>query len=448
MQLCYFLGAVATVAALFLGAHVLGILDVVLRRRRVLVVGSINVDLYQRLSETSVTIDGNDVDVKSVKGMTLPAASFVDAVCTKCQPGREEEHVLRLVGPFTQKTGGKGANAAAAAGQTFPSEFIGNLGSTSADANLELLADLRTYGAVSVSRCAVLDGIPTGTAYILLFRDSDNAIVLLGGANQRWPSAEALLTGAEGAALRRAVASSATVMLQREIPPHVNVAVAQLAHAMGAPVFMDVGGTDAPIDSALMPYLSVVAPNESELSFISGVQAHDGGTIRLDRVRHAVAALRARFAEATRASPCVEVLVTLGGVGSIHFGADWEPTDHPDAHETWMGVFALGTPDGQPVDTTGAGDCFRGSYVAARYGEGKSVWQAMRWAAAAASLSVEVEGAMPSMPARRAIEARAQAPLLGLDGPFWQEEPPPPVAPPSKRRPGRSPAPRRRTSSS
>ena len=28
---------------------------------------------------------------------------------------------------------------------------------------------------------------PTGTAYILQFEDNDNAIVLVGGANQDWP---------------------------------------------------------------------------------------------------------------------------------------------------------------------------------------------------------------------------------------------------------------------
>ena len=71
-----------------------------------------------------------------------------------------------------------------------------------------------------------------------------------------------------------------------------------------------------------------------------------------------------------------------------------------------MGVFALGTPDGKAVDTTGAGDCFRGSYVAARYSECKSVPEAMRWASAAGSLSVEVAGAMPSMPSREDIARR------------------------------------------
>ena len=80
-----------------------------------------------------------------------------------------------------------------------------------------------------------------------------------------------------------------------------------------------------------------------------------------------------------------------------------------------MGYFALSTPDGKPKDTTGAGDCFRGSYVGVRYGEGKGVEEAMRWAAATAACSVEVEGAMPSMPTRAQIAERKKQPSRPFD---------------------------------
>ena len=109
------------------------------------------------------------------------------------------------------------------------------------------------------------------------------------------------------------------------------------------------------------------------------------------------------------------MLVTLGALGSLHFGANWTGeggkaaesdatkfganstgegaksacSDETKfgakkganaargggllAHETRMGCFDI--VGGKPTDTTGAGDCFRGSYVAARYGEGRSVEQ-------------------------------------------------------------------------
>ena len=45
-------------------------------------------------------------------------------------------------------------------------------------------------------------------------------------------------------------------------------------------------GTDAPLDEALMPHICVVAPNESELTFISGVPTTDAdGDERRQRQR-------------------------------------------------------------------------------------------------------------------------------------------------------------------
>ena len=388
---------------------------------RILVVGSINIDLYRRLdADSAATFGGFEVPVplKSVKGMTLPAASFVHKVPGlegEADDGDEEALVLAMDGPFEQKTGGKGANTAAAAGQTTACEFIGNLGGASKAANAALLADLAKYGAVDVSRCAILPGVPTGTAYILRYPDNDNGIVLIGGANQRWPEAVALREGEQGARLRAAIDVCAAVMLQREVPAHVNVVTAALARARGVPVFMDVGGTDAPIDTALMSHLSVICPNESELTFISGIETRDEtGAVLGKRVREAVAALKAQFGAA--GNPSIEVLVTLGSGGSVYFGTDWTLDAVDETREICMGCYRLATPDGRPVDTTGAGDCFRGSYVAARYGEGKEVLEALRWAAAASSLACEVNGAMPSMPSRDKIMARVVEPLAFQGG--------------------------------
>lgn len=392
-------------------------------RSRVLVVGSINVDLYQKLAASAIQLNGKTVNVGAIKGMTLPAKSFVEnegiasqlsAAGLACPPGEEEALVLSMGPPFEQKTGGKGANAAAAAGQTLGCELVCQFGRASAEANATLLADLETYGKVDTSRSRTVAG-PTGTAYILLFEDNDNCILLLGGANQAWEPSPVV---AEGSAMRQAIAECSVVMLQREIPQYVNVEVARAARELGKPVFMDVGGTDAPLDPDLIPYISVIAPNETELTFISGVETAEGGSPSQAGVRAAVAALRARFAAAGNAA--VEVLVTLGQHGCVHFGPEWAEGAAADAagpvpHETGMGSFPLAAEGGRPRDTTGAGDCFRGSFAAARYGEGRSLREALRWASAAGSLAVEVHGAMPSMPAREAIGARAAGePSAGL----------------------------------
>ena len=374
----------------------------------VLVVGSVNVDLYQKMSDSNVAFGTRRVDMQHIKGQTLPARSFVTHERTAlqgltCLPGEEEELVLSMEGPFQQKTGGKGANAAAAAASTFACELVCNFGRSSTKENEMLISDLEKYGQVGTSLCGLVDG-PTGTAYILLFtQDNDNCILLLGGANQCWPEKPA----GPGSSISRGLSEACAVMLQREIPPHVNVAVASSACAANVPVVMDVGGSDARLDNALLPYVTVIAPNESELSFISGMPTVDdtNGEVRIDLLRKAVATLKEEFAAA--GNTCVEVLVTVGSQGAIHFGSLWTCQDTPAGlHETSAGTYKLSTEDGKPRDTTGAGDCFRGSYVAARYGLGKSVRDSMVWASAAGSLAVEVEGAMPSMPTKQMIEER------------------------------------------
>ena len=120
--------------------------------KRVVVVGSINVDLYQRARRGAVKFGGKSVDVKPIKGMTLPASSFVALPKIRSQSGvvvlprlprPAEAFVMTMDGPFEQKTGGKGANAAAAAGQTFACELVANMGGASAEQNAMLRVNAR-----------------------------------------------------------------------------------------------------------------------------------------------------------------------------------------------------------------------------------------------------------------------------------------------------------------
>jgi len=384
------------------------------QEQRVVVVGSINVDLYLKLApDSTLLMDKQKIDISSVKGMTLPSEAFLgmDEITTQLTSKKlqaSEDLVFKISGDFEQKTGGKGANAAAAAGQTFRCEFIGQMGAESSKENQMLYQDLANYGAVQVNRVVMKPNIRTGTAYIFLYPDNDNSILLIGGANMAWPQVPELETnGLFTTGLQGAVA----VMLQREIPNYVNLYAAKTANAMGIPVMMDVGGTNEPLDETLIPYLSLVVPNESELTFISGVETTVAGNIDKTLLRKAVAKLKELFA--SKGNSNVEVLVTLGSCGSLFFETQWSMSAQPEdpttgllPFETYVGCFPLETPNKKPVDTTGAGDCYRGSFVAARFGEKKSILESMQWAASASSLAVEGKGAMPSMPTRVAIEQR------------------------------------------
>ena len=84
------------------------------------------------------------------------------------------------------------------------------------------------------------------------------------------------------------------------------------------------------------------------------------------------------------------LIVTFGGDGSARYD----------------GGKAVGTvrpPRVTPVDTTGAGDTFSGSFAAA-ISEGRDLLAAARFATAAAALSVQTVGAVPSVPHRGTID--------------------------------------------
>ena len=147
------------------------------------------------------------------------------------------------------------------------------------------------------------------------------------------------------------------------------------------------GGSNEPVSESLIPYVSLVMPNESELEWISGHSCSNSENI--DDVRDAVSILRKKWGRDD-----LEVLVTLGKHGAIYFAKD--NVEHR--------VYAF--KNICVKDTTGAGDCFRGSFAAARYSLERSILESLQWASAAASLCVETHGAMPSMPSRDLIERR------------------------------------------
>jgi ribokinase len=101
-----------------------------------------------------------------------------------------------------------------------------------------------------------------------------------------------------------------------------------------------------------------------------------------------------------RAVPAV--VVTLGAAGSLYRTADGHAERFPAV-------------PARVVDTTGAGDAFCG-VLAAELAAGRPVGPAIRWASAAASLAVEVAGAVPSIPDRSAIADRYAAHFGGAGG--------------------------------
>src|SRR5699024_11870247 len=85
-----------------------------------------------------------------------------------------------------------------------------------------------------------------------------------------------------------------------------------------------------------------------------------------------------------------EAIITLGADGALHGARGAEPVHVPARRVS-------------PVDTTAAGDTFCGAFAVAR-AEGGSPERCLAFAQAASALSVQRNGAAPSMPERAEIE--------------------------------------------
>jgi ribokinase len=70
--------------------------------------------------------------------------------------------------------------------------------------------------------------------------------------------------------LEETLAGAAAVMLQREIPNEINIAVAQLAQKHGIPVILDAGGMDDEPPAELLCLCTYMCPNETELARLTG----------------------------------------------------------------------------------------------------------------------------------------------------------------------------------
>ncbi|MER6345587.1 ribokinase [Streptomyces sp. NPDC001595] len=262
---------------------------------------------------------------------------------------------------FRTIPGGKGANqaiAAARAGATV--SMIGAVGNDGFGTRLRSTLE---HSGVDTDHLRTNEG-PSGTAHIVVDDEGGNAIVVIPGANG---TVDHLAPGDESV-----IASADALLLQLEIPPAGVVAGAEAARAHGVRTVLTPAPA-RPLPPELLAAIDLLVPNEHEAAALTGItDPREAATALLDRVP--------------------EVVITLGAAGSLYAARGSEPLVVPAPRVT-------------AVDTTGAGDTFVGA-LAVALGEGRPMPEALRWAGAAAALSVQREGASASMPTRPEIEAR------------------------------------------
>ncbi|MFF7963952.1 ribokinase [Streptomyces sp. NPDC007903] len=265
---------------------------------------------------------------------------------------------------FRTIPGGKGANqamAAARAGATV--SLIGAVGN---DAYGVRLRDNLEHSGVDTDFLRTVEGA-SGTAHIVVDDEGNNAIVVVPGANG---TVDHLSPGDEAL-----IASADALLLQLEVPLPAVIAGAEAARRHGVRTVLTPSPAQ-PLPEELLSVTDVLVPNEYEAVTLTG---------RTDPLDAAVGLL----------DLVPEVVLTLGEAGVLYVSRDTEPLAVP-AHQV------------AAVDSTGAGDTFAGAYAVA-VAEEKPLREALSWAAAAAALSVQREGASASMPYRPEIEAQYTA---------------------------------------
>ncbi len=273
---------------------------------------------------------------------------------------------------FRMIPGGKGANQAVAAGKLgLNSVRVRMVGRVGMDAFADHLKASLSGAGVDVSAVHSSRSKPTGVAFISVDAAGQNQIVVAAGAN-------ADLAVSDVEAMRRVFRDGSVALFQLETPLDTVLAALRLARAEGLRTILDPAPAQA-LTGELLRHVDVLTPNETEALVLLGRAPGPVEPADAAEIAAAVAALGAHM-----------VVLKLGSNGCWFHGAG------ESYHVPGFPV--------QAVDTTAAGDTFNGA-LAIALAEGSPIPHALRFANAAAALSVTREGAQSSAPARVEVDA-------------------------------------------
>lgn len=249
---------------------------------------------------------------------------------------------------FEMGFGGKGANQAVAAArlgsQVMMVTRVGD--DTFGKSYLE---NFKAQG-IDVRHVSPAKGLSNGVAPIFVDPTGENRILIVQGANTKLSPSD--VDRAEGD-----LVGCDLILLQLEVPLETVYHTIALASRHGKEVLLNPAPAHPELDVSRLSGLTFLVPNQTELALLSGMPT---GTVDQNE-----AAARSLIEKGIRT-----IVVTLGGDGALLVSAS--PTRHVPAVKV------------KPVDTTGAGDAFIGSF-AHHYAQSHdvlgSLTQAVRYAA-------------------------------------------------------------------
>lgn len=256
--------------------------------------------------------------------------------------------------------GGKGANQAAAMAKLGADvSMFGCVGDDSAGSRL--VENLRGCG-VAVDAVETLKGVPTGQA-IITAGGGDNTIVIIEGANG-YVNVDYVSRN------RERILEADIVVLQNEIPETAIAYTIRMCSDAGKTILWNPAPA-RPLDRELVEKVSYITPNEHEVCLI------------WEREHDQIDSLMEKYPG--------KLLVTQGEKGvSVYI---------PD-----KGLQTIPAMKVEVKDTTGAGDTLNGAFCAG-LARGMDELEALRFANAAAGLSVQKYGAQAGMPTLEQVEA-------------------------------------------
>lgn len=269
-------------------------------------------------------------------------------------------------GTFSIAAGGKGANQAVAAARA------GGKVALVARVGDDMFGRQAIRGfkkdAINVRYVVMDKKAPSGVALIFVAADGENSIAVASGANNN-------LSPKDVRAARAVLKAAEIIVMQLETPLETVRAVARMAFRNRISFILNPAPA-RPLDDNLLKKVTLITPNETEAELLSGVRIKDDAGAE-------------RAAKVLAAKGVETVIITLGARGAyVH-------------SERFTGIvpgFKV-----KAVDSTAAGDVFNGA-LAVSLAEGEALDRAVRFANAAAALSVTKLGAQPSAPRRAEIE--------------------------------------------
>lgn len=270
-------------------------------------------------------------------------------------------------GVFARFQGGKGANQAVAAARAGAEvAFVGRVGQDEfGDTSLKGLSQ----EGIDISLTIRDEKLASGVALIIVDASGENEIVVAAGAN----------LGISSAQVDQAIdliVSADIVLTQLEMPIETVAVLAETVDRCGKSLILNPAPA-SPIPDSVFPCVDVLTPNLGELEVISGM--------KIETVEDIEKASQYFLRKGVGA-----VVVTQGREGCL--------TITPE-ESWWTQALAV-----DARDTVGAGDCFSGT-LAVALAERRSLKEAVRFATAAAGISVTRLGAQPSMPYRNEIDS-------------------------------------------